>query len=68
MRRHRRPEDVAPLLAAPKCATLATYRRDGILLLSRVWQVWRYWRHSSSCGTEPVMEPISPRPAEALVL
>jgi PPOX class probable F420-dependent enzyme len=41
MRRHLRPEDVARLLAAPKCATLATYRRDGTVLLSPVWHEWR---------------------------
>ena len=41
MRRNLRPEDVARLLAAPKCATLATYRRDGTVLLSPVWHEWR---------------------------
>ena len=40
MRRKVRIEDVAPLLAAPKCATLATYRRDGTVLLSPVWHEW----------------------------
>jgi PPOX class probable F420-dependent enzyme len=40
MRRNLRPEDVAALLAAPKCATLATYRRDGTVLLSPVWHEW----------------------------
>lgn len=41
LRRHLRPEDVATLLVAPKCATLATYRRDGTVLLSPVWHEWR---------------------------
>ena len=41
MRRGLRPEDVAALLVAPKCATLATYRRDGTVLLSPVWHEWR---------------------------
>ena len=41
MRRGLRPEDVSTLLAAPKCATLATYRRDGTVLLSPVWHEWR---------------------------
>ena len=41
MRRNLRPEDLARLLAAPKCATLATYRRDGTVLLSPVWHEWR---------------------------
>jgi PPOX class probable F420-dependent enzyme len=41
MRRDLRPEDVARLLAAPTCATLATYRRDGTVLLSPVWHEWR---------------------------
>jgi PPOX class probable F420-dependent enzyme len=27
--------------AAPRCATLATYRRDGTVLLSPVWHEWR---------------------------
>jgi PPOX class probable F420-dependent enzyme len=40
VRRKLRIEDVAPLLAAPKCATLATYRRDGTVLLSPVWHEW----------------------------
>ena len=40
MRRNLRPEDEARLLAAPKCATLATYRRDGTVLLSPVWHEW----------------------------
>jgi PPOX class probable F420-dependent enzyme len=41
MRRNLRPEDVVRLLEAPKCATLATYRRDGTVLLSPVWHEWR---------------------------
>jgi PPOX class probable F420-dependent enzyme len=41
MRRNLKPEDVATLLAAPKCATLATYRPDGTVLLSPVWHEWR---------------------------
>src|SRR5688500_8872069 len=41
MRRGLRPEDVTALLVAPKCATLATYRRDGTALLSPVWHEWR---------------------------
>src|SRR5688572_28519154 len=41
MRRNLRPEDVAGLLEAPKVATLATYRRDGTVLLSPVWHEWR---------------------------
>jgi PPOX class probable F420-dependent enzyme len=41
MRRQLHIEDVTRLLAAPKCATLATYRRDGTVLLSPVWHEWR---------------------------
>src|SRR5919204_6030438 len=41
MRRNLRPEDLPRLLEAPKCATLATYRRDGRVLLSPVWHEWR---------------------------
>ena len=40
MRRDLQPEDVARLLAAPRCATLATYRRDDTVLLSPVWHEW----------------------------
>jgi PPOX class probable F420-dependent enzyme len=35
------PEDVRPLLEAPLLAVLATYRRDGSVLLSPVWHEWR---------------------------
>lgn len=41
MRRNLRPEELARLLEAVKCATLATYRRDGTVLLSPVWHEWR---------------------------
>jgi PPOX class probable F420-dependent enzyme len=41
MRRGLTVADIAELLAAPKCATLATYRRDGSVLLSPVWHEWR---------------------------
>ncbi len=41
MRRDLRPEDVGRLLAASKCTTLATYRRDGTVPLSPVWHEWR---------------------------
>ena len=41
MRRNLQPQDIASLLDAPKCAALATYRRDGTVLLSPVWHEWR---------------------------
>lgn len=41
LRRNLRPEDVAPLLVAPKLAILASYRRGGTVLLSPVWHEWR---------------------------
>src|SRR5262249_36938822 len=33
-------EQLADFLAEPLCATLATYRRDGSVLLSPVWHEW----------------------------
>ena len=54
MRRDLRPEEVARLLAAPKCATLATYRRDGTVLLSPVWHEWRDGGFSVHLGADGV--------------
>jgi len=36
-----RPEDLGDLLEQPLVAVLATYRRDGTVLLSPVWHRWR---------------------------
>ena len=41
MRRGLRPEDLGDLLEQPLVAVLATYRRDGSVLLSPVWHRWR---------------------------
>jgi PPOX class probable F420-dependent enzyme len=41
MRKHLTPEDLGDLLARPLVAVLATYRRDGSVLLSPVWHEWR---------------------------
>ena len=54
MRRNLRPEDVARLLAAPKCATLATYRRDGTVLLSPVWHEWHDGGFSVHLGADGI--------------
>ncbi|HEV8633901.1 MAG TPA: pyridoxamine 5'-phosphate oxidase family protein [Chloroflexota bacterium] len=54
MRRNLRPEDVARLLEAPKCATLATYRRDGTVLLSPVWHEWRDGGFSVHLGADGI--------------
>jgi PPOX class probable F420-dependent enzyme len=35
------PEDLGDLLEQPRVAVLATYRRDGTVLLSPVWHEWR---------------------------
>jgi PPOX class probable F420-dependent enzyme len=35
------PDDLADFLALPLVAVLATYRRDGSVLLSPVWHEWR---------------------------
>jgi PPOX class probable F420-dependent enzyme len=34
------PEDLGDLLELPRVAVLATYRRDGTVLLSPVWHEW----------------------------
>jgi PPOX class probable F420-dependent enzyme len=54
VRRNLRPEDVAPLLEAPRCATLATYRRDGTVLLSPVWHEWRSGGFSVHLGADGI--------------
>jgi PPOX class probable F420-dependent enzyme len=41
MRRNLGPDDLGDLLEQPLVAVLATYRRDGTVLLSPVWQEWR---------------------------
>ena len=41
MRRDLAPEDLGDLLDQPLVAVLATYRRDGGVLLSPVWHRWR---------------------------
>jgi PPOX class probable F420-dependent enzyme len=41
MRKRLAPEDLGDLLEQPRVAILATYRRDGSVLLSPVWHEWR---------------------------
>jgi hypothetical protein len=41
VRKHLRPEELGDLLEQPLVAVLATYRRDGSVLLSPVWHQWR---------------------------
>src|SRR3954471_12268808 len=41
MRKHLTIEDLGDLVALPLLAVLATYRRDGSVLLSPVWHEWR---------------------------
>ena len=41
MRKGLTPDDVGDLLELPLVAVLATYRRDGTVLLSPVWHEWR---------------------------
>jgi PPOX class probable F420-dependent enzyme len=41
MRKHLGPDDLGDLLDRPLVAVLATYRRDGDVLLSPVWHEWR---------------------------
>src|SRR5690242_7958796 len=40
MRKGLAPEDLGDLLELPRVAVLATYRRDGTVLLSPVWHEW----------------------------
>jgi PPOX class probable F420-dependent enzyme len=41
MRKGLTPEELGDLLELPLLAVLATYRRDGTVLLSPVWHEWR---------------------------
>ncbi len=41
MRRHLAIDDLGDLVELPLLAVLATYRRDGTMLLSPVWHEWR---------------------------
>ena len=41
MRKGLTPDDLGDLLELPVVAVLATYRRDGTVLLSPVWHEWR---------------------------
>jgi PPOX class probable F420-dependent enzyme len=41
MRKHLTPEELGDLLEQPLVAVLATYRRNGTVLLSPVWHQWR---------------------------
>ena len=41
MRKGLTPDDLGDLLELPHLAILATYRRDGTVLLSPVWHEWR---------------------------
>lgn len=41
MRRHENVDALGDLVERPIVATLATYRRDGSVLLSPVWHEWR---------------------------
>lgn len=41
MRKGLAPDDLGDLLELPFVAVLATYRRDGTVLLSPVWHEWR---------------------------
>jgi len=41
VRKRLTPADLGDLLELPRVAVLATYRRDGTVLLSPVWHEWR---------------------------
>jgi PPOX class probable F420-dependent enzyme len=65
MRRNLRPEDVARLLMAPRCATLATYRRDGTVLLSPVWHEWHAGGFTIHLGLDGINARLLQRDARA---
>jgi PPOX class probable F420-dependent enzyme len=54
VRRNLRPEALARLLESTTCATLATYRRDGTVLLSPVWHEWRDGGFSVHLGADGI--------------
>jgi hypothetical protein len=41
VRKNLGPDDLGDLLEQPLVAVLATYRRDGTVLLSPVWHEWQ---------------------------
>jgi PPOX class probable F420-dependent enzyme len=52
MRKNLTVEDLADFLREPFNATLATYRRDGTVLLSPVWHEWRDGVFQVSTGAD----------------
>ncbi len=48
------PEDLGDMLDRPLLATLATYRRDGLALLSPVWFEWRDGGFNIAIGRDDV--------------
>jgi PPOX class probable F420-dependent enzyme len=54
MRKGLTPDDLGDLLELPLLAVLATYRRDGTVLLSPVWHEWRDNGFHVSTGSRDV--------------
>jgi PPOX class probable F420-dependent enzyme len=54
MRKGLAPDDLGDLLELPLLAVLATYRRDGTVLLSPVWHEWRDNGFHVSTGSRDV--------------
>ncbi len=54
MRRNLAVEDLGDLVELPLVATLATYRRDGSVLLSPVWHEWRDGGFNVATGSSGV--------------
>src|SRR6266511_4161277 len=54
MRRNLAVEDLGDLVDLPLVATLATYRRDGSVLLSPVWHEWRDGGFNVATGSSGV--------------
>ncbi len=54
MRKGLTPDDLGDLLELPRVAALATYRRDGTVLLSPVWHEWQDNGFNVVTGTRDV--------------
>jgi hypothetical protein len=54
MRRGLAVEELGDLLTQPLLAVLATYRRDGSVLLSPVWHEWRDGGFTVATGSKGI--------------
>jgi PPOX class probable F420-dependent enzyme len=68
VRRNLRVEQLGDLLEQPLLAVLATYRRDGSVLLSPVWHEWRDGGFNVVSGSHGIKAQHLRRDARAAVL